>query len=76
LAEISHSYPEWKIHKGAGQMNVPEMSYLDFFANPDLSDPNLKLLSYKDPFRESTNSLKNNENVYKSDKDIERLRYN
>lgn len=75
LAKISHAYPEWKIHKGAGQMNIPEMSYLDFFADPDLADPNLKLLSNKDPFKESSDSLMKNEDVYKSNKDIERLLY-
>lgn len=75
LAKISHAYPEWKIHKGAGQMFIPDMSYLDFFADPDLTDPNLSLLSNKDPFRESAISLQSNESVYKSNKDIERLLY-
>lgn len=75
LADISHAYPEWKIHKGAGQMNIPEMSYLDFFLNPDPNDPDLGLVSNQDLFGEPTASLQNNAEAYKSTKDIERLLY-
>lgn len=75
LADISHAYPEWKKRSGEDKLLINDMSYLDFFDNPDLNDPNLASLSNQDPFQEDSSSVENSKDIFKANKDLERLWY-
>lgn len=75
LADISHAYPEWKRRNEEGKLVLNDMSYLDFFDNPDLNDPNLAPLSNQDPFQEDSSSVANSKEVFKANKDLEKLWY-
>ena len=52
LAEkITHLYPEWKKHESElKERSRADMSYEDFFLEPDKNAPGLRLLGNKDPF--------------------------
>ena len=75
LSKISHAYPEWKRRNEEGKLVLNDMSYLDFFDNPDLNDPNLAPLSNQDPFQEDLSSVENSKEVFKANKDLEKLWY-
>lgn len=70
LSKISHAYPEWSRYKTILETefsNAEEMSYIDFFDNPDSNDRYiLKYFGGIDPFEEDAESLKAKKKEFES----------
>ena len=62
LSKISHAYPEWNKFKTVLETefsNAEEMSYVDFFDNPQPNDGYIKkFFNGTDPFKDDEESLK------------------
>ncbi|MBD5434637.1 MAG: SocA family protein [Treponema sp.] len=70
LSKISHAYPEWNRYKTILETkfsNAEEMSYSDFFDNPELNDKYIqKYFNGIDPFEEDAEALKAKKEEFES----------